>query len=252
MRSAFPFLQRVAPDRAALLRARVEPLVSLERRFARTVPVSGAIDAGLPFHGLPLGCVHEFQSPGRACGIAFAALLAGRIPATGGQMVYVAPDAVFHPLGLLPYGIPPERWVHVTVRNSLDLAWTVLEALRCPRVSAVLAAIQRADLTLCRRFQLAAESSGATGFLLTDPAVKPALASVITRWQIVSIPAPAGATFGEPYWAIDLAYCRGGHPARWTAVWKKGRLEPISASAEMAVLRPMQRAGLTTAKRLAV
>lgn len=241
MGSEFPFL-----------RACVEPLVSVDRRYARTISISGEIDAGLPFHGLPLGCVHEVESRSLACGIAFASLLSARIPALSGQMVYVAPDSSFHPLGLLSYGVPPERWIHVATRNSLDLAWTVLEALRCPRVSAVLAVTKAADLTLCRRWQLAAEGSGATGFLLTDTAPQPAIASVITRWQITSIPAPAGATFGEPYWALNLTYCRSGRPAQWRAVWRQGRLEPFSAPAGMPVPRPALRAGFAAANKLAV
>ncbi|MCZ2080426.1 MAG: hypothetical protein LC130_36120 [Bryobacterales bacterium] len=247
MRSAFPFEQRAGLGLAALL---WEPLVSMERRFARTVPVSGEIDSCLPFHGVPLGCVHEVRSRGFADGIAFASLLSARIPAS--RLVCVAPDSSFHPLGLLPYGVSPERWIHVAAQNSRDLAWAVLEALRCPQVSAVLAVVKTADLTLCRRWQLAAESSGATGFLLTDPASKPAIASVITRWQITPIPAPAGATFEEPCWAIDLVYCRGGHPRQWTATWREGRLVPFSALVARPVPRPAQQAGLATAKRLAV
>ncbi len=218
MGRAFPLQQVPTLDRAARLRERIEPLVSTVRRFSRTVSISKEIDSGLPFHGLPLGCVHEVQSSGLACGIAFASLLAARIPSSSGQLVYVAPDRSFHPLGLLPYGVKPERWIHVATRNSLDLAWTVLEALRSPQVSAVLAVARTADLTLCRRLQLAAEGSGATGFLLTDAASNPAIASVITRWQISSIPAPAGVIFGEPCWAVDLAYCRGGHP--WPVAYR--------------------------------
>jgi len=218
----------------------------MEQRCTRTISVSWEIDAGLPFHGLPLGCIHEVQSRGLASGIAFASLLAARIPAPGAQMVYVAPDCSFHPLGLLPYGVPPERWINVSVRNPLDLAWTALEALRCPQVSAVLAVMRTVDLTLCRRFQLAAEGSGATGFLLTDVPSKSAIASVITRWQISPIPAGPNAEFGEPCWAIDLIYCRGGQPGQWTAVWREGRLEPRLPS------MPAQRISFTPANKLAV
>ena len=250
MGSAFRFEQRPMPDQKAALRARVESLVSMERRLARTVSVSDEIDSGLPFHGLPLGCVHEVQSRGLASGIAFASGLSARISASGGKLVYVAPNSSFHPLGLLLYGVQPEQWIHVAPQNSLDLAWTVLEALRCPQVSAVLAVVKVADLTLCRRWQLAAERSGATGFLLTDMASKPAIASVITRWQITSIPAPAGATFGEPYWDIDLTYCRSGHPGQWTTVWREGRL--FSAPAAIAVRRSVRRASFTAETRLAV
>jgi protein ImuA len=193
----------------------------------RTVSISQEIDAGLPFRGLPLGCVHEVQNPGLAGGIAFASVLAARIPSSSGQLVYVAPSRSFHPLGLLSYGVRPERWIHISLRDAQDLAWAVLEALRCSQVSAVLALVKTADLTLCRRFQLAAEGSGATGFLLTGAAAKLAIASVITRWRISPIPAPVGATFEEAYWDIELTYCRGGRPGHWSTVWRNGQLEAL-------------------------
>lgn len=249
MGSASPFQQVPAPDRAARLRARIEPLASIQRRLSRTVSVSREIDAGLPFHGLPLGCVHEVQSPGLVCGVAFTSILAARLASPSRQMVYVASERTFHPLGLLPYGVKPEQWIHVSARTTRDLAWTVLEALRCPQVSVVLAVVKSADLTLCRRFQLAAEGSGATGFLLTDSASQSAIASVITRWRISSIAAPPEAAFGEPCWAIDLAYCRGGHPGRWTAMWKEGRLE---ASSGLAAAKPVQRVSFALETRRAV
>jgi len=218
--------------------------LALDRRFDRTVSVSREIDAGLPYRGVPLGCVHEVQSSGLACGIAFASLLAARIPSQAGPLIYVAPDRSFHPLGLLPYGIKPERWIHISTRRPLDLSWTVLETLRCPRVSAVLAVVKNADLTLCRRFQLAAESSGATCFLLTG--ADASIASVITRWRVASISAPAEATFGEPCWTVDLAYCRGGRPAQWTVAWRAGRLELRQTS------KPVRRAIFAAEKQLAV
>jgi|GEM_PF-1447306 len=249
MGNAFPVVQGVALERRAALRERLESIVSLERRFVRTVPVAEAIDAVLPLHGLPLGCVHEVQSRGLACGIAFAAWLAGR--AADGPLVYVASEARLHPLGLLPYGIAPERWVHITPRSSLELAWATLEALRCPRVSAVLAVVRAADLTLCRRWQLAAEASGATGFLLTDSVAKSAIASVITRWRIDSIAAPAQATFAEPGWRINLAYCRGGRPAQWDVAWRGGRLELVVPTVERLIARPVRSAEQAAASRLA-
>jgi protein ImuA len=239
-------------DRAACLSGKnIEPLRVVQQRFSRTVSVSKEIDAGLPCRGLPLGCIHEVQNPGLASGIAFASLLAGRIPPVGGQLIYIASDRSFHPLGLLPQGVQPERWIHVTARSLQDLAWTVLETLRCPQVSAVLAVVKAADLTLCRRFQLAAESSGSTGFLLTDTTAKPAIASVITRWQISSIPAPPGATFGEACWDINLIYCRGGRPGRWNTVWRNGQLESLELSSQTVASQPARRVGCLPANRLA-
>jgi protein ImuA len=156
--------------------------------------------------------------------------LAARIPSKG-SIVYVAPDRSFHPLGLLPYGARIEQWIHISARRSEDRAWTVLEALRCPQVSAVLAVLNRADLTYCRRLQLATETSGATGFLLGDIHSAPA-ASVITRWQVSSIVAPQGRGLDELFWALDLLYCRGAQPRKWIATWHHQRLEILSSIPE--------------------
>ena len=181
---ASPHPKIVAAPSAVLehLREKIDRLEGKQRRFAHTVHVCDLVDNFLPCGGLPLGCVHEIKGSSLANAIAFASLLSARIPQSG-AIFYVAPDRSFYPLGLLPYNIKPEQWIHVTARCSKDLAWTVLEAIRCPRVSAVFAVMKAVDLTFSRRLQLAAESSGATGFLLGDMASS-AVASAITRWRI--------------------------------------------------------------------
>jgi protein ImuA len=205
----------------------------LQHRFPDTAPICDTIDQWLPYHGLPTGCIHEVKGSSLASAIAFASLLTPRIPQKG-VVLYVAPDCSLYPLGLLPYGVKLEQWIHVSVRRSKDLAWTVLEALRCSQASAVLAVMDAADLTYCRRLQLGAESSGATGFLLgnTNSA---AAASVITRWRVSSVN-------GEGVWAVELRYCRGGRPGNWMATWRNGRLEPA---------RPLQRATFERVETLA-
>ena len=210
----------------AQLRETVHHFEETQRRFGRSVPVCDIVDDVLPCRGLPLGCVHEVKGTSLASAIAFSALLAARISPKG-AIVYVAPDHSFHALGLLPYGMRLEQCIHVSARRSEDLAWTVLEALRCPQVSAVLAVVKTADLTFCRRLQLATENSGATGFLLGDANSAP-MASVITRWRVSSINAPAGRGFDEVFWALELLYCRGAQPGKWMAAWRNGRLEILS------------------------
>jgi len=219
-----------AKERMAHLRGVLEPLLATRKRFSRTVPVAAEINACLPNAGLPLGCIHEVKGMPLASGIAFASILASRIPASAGRIVFIAPDQTLHPLGLLPMGMEIERLVHVCAKRPADIAWAALEALRCHQVGAVLAVTQSADLTLCRRFQLAAEKSGATGFLLTDAAAKAGapIASAISRWKVTAIPSPSRAVFHEPCWEIDLVYCRSGSPASWRMAWKQDQLELLS------------------------
>jgi protein ImuA len=214
----------------AHLRKKIDLLEEVDRRFSRAVSVCKDVDDALPYRGLPLGCVHEMKGGSLASAIAFAGLLAARIPSKG-AIVYVASDRSFHPLGLLPYGARMEQWIHISARRSEDRAWTVLEALRCPQVSAVLAVMKRADLTYCRKLQLATENSGATGFLLGDIYSEP-VASAITRWQISSIVAPPGHGLDELFWALELLYCRGAQPRKWIAAWHQQRLEILRSLSE--------------------
>jgi len=192
--------------------------------------------------------VHEVKGAGIASAIAFASLLSSRISQRG-KILFVAPDRSFYPLGLLPYDVKLEQWIQVSARRSKDLAWAVLEAIRCPQVSAVLAVMNGADLTFCRRLQLAAESSGATGFLINTADSSP-VASAITRWRISSIKGPAGRGFGEVFWKLELLYCRGGRPGKWMVAWRHGRLEPLAALSEVPT-RPIQRVQLPSQTILA-
>jgi len=251
MGNTFPMSLGGAQERAACLRRRFAPLVSLHGRSSKTISVFKEIDAALPWRGLPLGCVHEVQSVGLASAIAFASLLAARLPTPAGQMVYVSSGRGFHAIGLLPFGIQPERWIHVSARRSQDLAWATLEALRCARVGVVLSELRTADLTLCRRFQLAAEENGTTCFLLNEGRGTSAIASVITRWQIAPSVAPSRAAFDEPCWDIALSYCRGGRPGHWGVAWRNAQLELVEPATKMAAVKTAESVRFIAAKKLA-
>ena len=206
--------RQVQPTPAAVLsqlREKVEALEGALRRFAHVIPVCHGIDGALPGRGLPLGCIHEING-NAGTAIAFAGLLCARIQRPG-AVFFIEPARSLYPLGLLPFGVSLDRWVHIRARRSKDLAWAVLEALRCPEVAAVLAAMKSADLTFSRRLQLAAESSGATGFFFGNAA------SAITRWRI--------APMKNAAWSLDLLYCRGGRPGTWQVAWRNGHLENL-------------------------
>jgi protein ImuA len=79
------------------------------------------------------------------------------------------------------------------------------------------------SLTDSRRLQLAAESSGATGFLLGH-ATSPPIAAPITRWKVTSNVGKPAQRFDEPAWTLDLLYCRGGRPGSWSIEWSNQRL----------------------------
>lgn len=208
------------------LRQRIDSLEGTQRRFSRTIPIADAVDRWLPHGGLSAGCIHEIKGSSIANAVAFSAILSSRLAGDQGNVLYIAPDQSLHPLGLLPYGIRLDRLLHVSARRSRDLSWAVIEALQCPGVSAVIALLNGLDLTESRRLQIAAEASGATGFLLGPTASAP-IASPITRWKISPAAGKSGRCFNEPLWMLDLLYCRGGRPGTWMVEWRDQKLNII-------------------------
>ena len=209
------------------LRERLGCLEETQRRFSRIIPIADAVDHWMPHKGLPAGCIHEVKGASLASALAFSAILSMRIAGAQGNIVYISPDRSLHPLGLLPYGMRLDRLLFVSVRRSQDLAWAVMEALRCPQVSAVMTVLNGVDLTDSRRLQLAAESSGATGFLLGHTTSAP-ISAPITRWKVSSHVGKRGQRFDEPAWTLDLLYCRGGRPGSWTIEWRDRQLSTLS------------------------
>lgn len=210
------------------LRQRISCLEETQRRFSRIIPVADGVDCRLPHNGLSAGCIHEIKGASLANAIAFAAILSSRLAGSQGNILYVAPDYCLHSLGLLPYGVKLDQVLHIAARRHQDLAWTVMEALRCPQVSSVIALLDGLDLTESRRLQLAAEASGATGFFLGH-AASASIAAPVTRWKISPIPGKSAQRFDTPVWKADLLYCRGGRPGNWILEWRDSKLSAISA-----------------------
>lgn len=218
------------------LREQLRCLEETRRRFSRIIPIEEAVDRSMPHGGLPAGCIHEVKGASLASALAFSAILSARIAGDQGNIVYIAPGRSLHPLGLLPYGMRLDQLLLVSVRRSQDLAWAAMEALRCPQVSAVMTVLDGVDLTDSRRLQLAAESSGATGFLLGHATSAP-IAAPITRWKVSSHAGKPGQRFDEPAWTLDLLYCRGGRPGSWTIEWRNRRLSTLFHPSAMQTTR---------------
>jgi protein ImuA len=208
------------------LRERLSHLEETRRRFSRIIPIADAVDGWMPHGGLPAGCIHEVKGASLASALAFSAILSARIAGDQGNIVYIAPGRSLHPLGLLPYGMRLNQLLLVSVRRSQNLAWAAMEALRCPQVSAVMAVLDGVDLTDSLRLQLAAESSGVTGFLLGHATSAP-IAAPITRWKVSAHAGKPGQRFDEPIWTLDLLYCRGGRPGSWTIEWRNRQLNTL-------------------------
>ncbi len=155
------------------------------------VPIAPAVDASLPWGGLPRGCLHEISGGEAAYG--FAAALAARLAGNAGGVLWcLRPRAVFdtgdlYGPGLVAFGLKPGQLIFAHAHSESDLLWAMEEGLRSGAPAAVLGEVRGIGLTASRRLQLAAESSGVTALLLHRPDPKRAKSSAaVTRWRVAS------------------------------------------------------------------
>lgn len=180
-----------------------------------------AVDAALPWGGLPLGCLHEIAGPtedGAATG--FGAFLLGRLAGRGGTVLWITADDDLYGPGLAAFGLAPDRLVVAATRRPAEALWAMETALRCRDLAGVLVEPRGAiDFVASRRLQLAARASGVTGLVLARGAAEAAPSAAITFWQVAA--APGVSPGWRPRWHLTLARCRGrlqgeaGHVDRW-------------------------------------
>lgn len=230
-------------DRAGVLadlRARIRRMEGAGGEGGRTLPFGiDSVDAHLPDGGLPLGCLHAVAAEHPGAGTGFAAALLSRLATPKTPALWILRGRDLYAPGLAAYGLTPDRLVAVRAVRPVDALWAMEEALRCSALSAVLGELEGLDLTASRRLQLAAESSGVTGFLLDVSAGASGgrnrraegLSAAVTRWRLDATPSlddeedaarrPAGGPpgLGRPRWSVALERCRGGRPGRWTLFW---------------------------------
>ncbi|TWB80106.1 protein ImuA [Nitrospirillum amazonense] len=237
-----------------------------------------AVDAHLPAagpgengaHGLPRAALHEVAAAGdldAGAATAFTALLAARLAEqVRGPILWMTRAPDLYAPGLDAQGVGPGRLVVVHAACEVDLLWAMEEALRCPRVGAVVGEAGGLDLTASRRLHLAAETGGVPGLLLRLNAGKGGAmkglkgagrgsgrgstqaSAAVTRWQVGTAPiqeAHAGdwgttaSAFTGPAWRVELLRCRGGRPGAWTLYEREGlRLEAAGQAAAPAPETP--------------
>lgn len=199
-----------------------------------------AIDAHLPWRGLPRGCLHEIVArEGDGAGPGFAAYLLARLAAFG-PVLWLSPRPDAYAPALEQLGRPgwTRRLLLVQARRRDELLWAMEESLNAPGPAAVLGEIAAADMVASRRLQLAAEARGATAILLRVRPIETAARAgsvAATRWRAESAPsgealtiteidqddpdedAPSGMedAIGPARWSIGLLRCRGGRPNDW-------------------------------------
>lgn len=186
-----------------------------------------AIDAALPWGGLPGGAIHEVTGPesdGAATG--FCTTLLARLSAGTRPVLWVTANDDLYAPGLAAFGLSPERLIVVRARRTAETFWTIEEALRCRSLAAVLGEVRGPTRTVARRLQLVARGSGVTAVLLRHDE-DDAFANAVTRWHVVSARRDdAAEDDSNARWRVDLVRCRGrihgeeGYVARWLIEWR--------------------------------
>jgi protein ImuA len=211
------------PSTLAELRARIRNLEGAGGGFGTSVATLGvaAIDAALPWGGLPFGMLHELRGSLAAGG---AAAFAGRFlchqaAGRGGALVWCE-DATLaerqgrlYGPGLARFGIAAERLVVVRCRGQRQVLWAAHEALRSPAVACVVAELEALDLLAGRRLQLAAEAGGAVGLIRRFGRADQAPSAAATRWRVE--PFFPDAADAARCWSLGLWRVKGGVPGRW-------------------------------------
>ncbi len=118
--------------------------------------------------------------------------------------------------GFNALGLDPARLILVETAHRKDALWAMEEALRSGAPAAVAGMIDKLDLKLSQRLQLAAADAGLPLFLLR-PAQMLESSAAATRWRV----GPAKAArdrFGlvtRSRWQLLLERCRNGRAGEW-------------------------------------
>ncbi len=183
----------------------------------------GVPDAVLPWGGLPLARLHQIALAD-GTGLGFAAALLGLI-SRGRPVLWCRRRGSAMPFlpGLAPFGLPPDRVMIVETERAVEILWAMEEGLRCPTLGAVLGEVDDLPPAAARRMQLAAETGGVAGLVVTP--ARAMTGGATTRWKVSAAPSasPPWGGLGPPAWQVALERCRNGLPRSWTLTWRDGR-----------------------------
>jgi len=200
-----------------------------------TLPL-GPISQAFPQHKFPLGATHEFilsQPEHLASTYGFLMALLSKMMETEGATLWISPCRNLFPPALVRFGIHPDKIIFLDLKKENDCLWAAEEALKCEGLTAVVCETQNLSFTASRRFQLAVEKSGVTGFMLRNASGKLLTTACVTRWRIRPLPSPLETGMpgiGFPRWHVELLKVRNGQPASWQIEFSEKQFHQIPAT----------------------
>lgn len=228
-------------DIIAQLQKEILPLQGFRSTLSNTVVdvELGPIKDAFPNASFPLGAIHEFICASAEDASASGGFIAGVLASlmrNDGVSVWISSSGIIFPPALKTFGIAPEKIIFVDLQKERDVLWTMIEALKCDSLAAVVGEIQELNLITSRRLQLAVEQSRVTGFLLRRNPHNLVSTACVARWKITSLPSIAIDDIpgiGFPCWDVELLKIRNGKPGRWQMYWADKGFQPVYRQAIM-------------------
>ncbi len=189
-------------------------------------PDLGLINQAFPGGLFPVGAVHEFLPENKEQMVASQGFLSAVLPALmgpDGLACWITAKRELYPPGLARFGLAADKLIFLELPRAVDRLWALEEMLRSTLVSAVVAETDAISFVQSRRFQLAVEASGGTGFLLRSPSATRSVLSTIASWKISAIKSrtPDGLPgVGFPGWRVEILKARNGRAGVWELFWE--------------------------------
>jgi hypothetical protein len=193
---ALPCHSREIAQVVAELADRVRQLEHRRRPAGEAAITSGhqRLDRLLPDAGFRRGTLVEWLSAGPGSGAGTLGLIAAReAAAQGGAIVVIDREGLFYPPAAVRLGIELARLIVVRPASAEDHDWAWDQVLRTPGVAALWGSVPAQDDHTLRRWQLAAETSGAIGLLVRPQAVRHDPSWADLRLLVEPVAAPRGA-----------------------------------------------------------
>jgi protein ImuA len=193
----------------------------------------GEIKNAFPNSTFPLGVVHEFlagQAGNVAATMGFIAGLVAPMMEKSGTILWISCRRTLFPPALKSFGLQPDRFIFIDLKNEKDVMWATEESLKCGAVTGVIGELPDLSFIGSRRLQLAVEQSQVTGFILRGQPKKVNTTACVSRWRITSLPSEPIDNMpgiGFPQWRVELLKIRNGKPGVWDIRWMNGKFHAV-------------------------
>ena len=226
----------VRSDIIARLERNILPLQGLKKlRTDNEVNLDcAAIEQAFPNNCFPIGCTHEFSTgcfEDAAPTNGFVAALLGKLMKLSGVCIWISAGRFLFPPALIRFNVKPEHIIFIDLKNERDVLYVTEEALKCNKVTAVISELKNLSFKESRRFQLAAEQSRVTGFIIRPQTKNLSTIASVSRWRITSLPSQLEDGLpgvGFPRWKVQLLKIRNGTPSTWTIEWANNNFNIIN------------------------